>query len=257
MHLLSPLRLLTAAGLVALSGATASAETSISLDIGFGIRYVPPAQVTVPEGEYLRISAPEIGIAENTPTPVQWTKDGQPISGAKAATLVFDSVTASDAGVYVANYDQGRSSQSLILGVGPTQRLVNLSTRAQVGAGENTFIGGFVVTGAQTKKVILRAIGPTLSQFGVKHPVAQPVISIFDQNGKPYENGYVYPAVIGGPTYESDLAESLRKAGALPLPEGSKDAVEMRPFLPGSYTVHVTSADGSPGVVLLEIFEVP
>lgn len=243
-------RFLAALGAFALSTTVSWGETSLRLDVGFGIRYVPPSQVTVPEGEHLTITAPDI-------TPVHWTKNGKSIPDANSATLILPAVAASDAGTYVAVYDQARSSQSLVLAVGPTQRLINLSTRAQVGAGEKTFIAGFVVTGVQHKKVILRAIGPSLTQFGVKEPVAQPVITIFDQAGKLYTNGYAYAAVVGGLTYETDLAASLAKTGATPLPAGSKDAVEMRPFLPGAYTVHVTSADGSPGVVLLEIYEVP
>lgn len=251
-HLNCP-RFLVVLGAWCLTAASVSAETSLLLDTTFGVRYVPPSNVTVPSGERLIVTAPDFG-------PVQWTLNGQPIAGATDRVLVIPAVTPADAGSYVATYqDQppGRTSQSLVLAVGPTQRLANLSTRAQVGAGENTFIGGFAVTGPSHKKIILRAIGPTLSEFGVENPVAEPVIAIFDERGKPYTNSYVYPAVVGGPTYESDLAESLAKTGAFPLPPGTKDVVEMRPFIPGGYTVHVSSRDGSPGIVLLEVYEVP
>jgi len=80
---------------------------------------------------------------------------------------------------------------------------------------------------------------------------------VLDGNGRPYENAYVYPPVVGGPTYESDLAESLARTGAFLIPSGTRDAVVMKPFVPGSYTAQVTSADGSAGTVLLEIYEVP
>lgn len=248
--ILLSLRAFAAMAAVALSTALAWGETSLNLDVGFGIRYVPPSEVTVPVGEALTVTAPDL-------SPVYWTKNGTRIPDATTHTLVIPSVVGADVGTYLAHYDGGRTSQALILGVGPTQRLINLSTRAQVGAGEKTFIAGFVVSGRQQKKVILRAVGPTLTQFGVKEPVAEPVISVYDKDGKPYTNGYVYPAVVGGPTHESDLADSLAKTGAFPLPAGSKDAVSMMPFLPGAYSVHVNSADGTPGVVMLEIYEVP
>ena len=48
-----------------------------------------------------------------------------------------------------------------------------------------------------------------------------------------------------------DLAESLAKSGAFPVPAGTRDVVEMKPFLSGSYTAQVTSSDGTPGAVLL------
>jgi hypothetical protein len=250
IKILLSLRAFAVMAAVALSTALAWGETSLNLDVGFGVRYVPPSQVTVPVGETLTVTAPDI-------SPIHWTKNGTRIPEATTRTLTIPSVASADVGTYLAHYDGGRTSQALILGVGPTQRLTNLSTRAQVGAGEKTFIAGFVVSGRQQKKVILRAIGPTLTQFGVKEPVAEPVISVYDQDGKPYTNGYVYPAVVGGPTYESDLAESLAKTGAFPLPPGSKDAVSMMPFIPGAYSVHVNSADGTPGIVMLEIYEVP
>jgi hypothetical protein len=119
-------------------------------------------------------------------------------------------------------------------------------------------VSGFAVeAGTQPKKLILRAIGPSLAMFGVTSPVRAPVLRIFDSKGQPYTNGYVYPAVVGGPTYESDLAESLARTGAFPIPAGTRDAVLMMPFLPGSYTAQVTSGDGTAGTVLLEIYEVP
>jgi hypothetical protein len=241
-------------GAFALGAASSSGETSLLLDIGFGIRYVPPSFVTVPEREYLRISAPDLG-------PLQWQKSGQPIAGATSATLILPAVTSSDAGTYYAVYTSqemaGRGTQSLILGVGPVPRLLNLSTRAQIGSGEKTFIAGFVVANPNGKKIIIRAIGPSLAQFGITAPLAQPAIAIFDKDGKPYSNGYVYPLYVGAPTYETDLADSLARAGAFPLSAGTKDVVNMQAYLPGSYTVHVTSVDGGTGTVLLEIYEVP
>jgi hypothetical protein len=231
-----------------------AAETTLLLDINFGVRHVPPSQVAVPAGEKLSVIAPDFG-------PVQWFKNGAPLAGATDRTLSIPIVAAGDSGSYHAIYTAsamgGRGTQSLQLGVKPSQRLVNLSTRAQVGAGEKTFVAGFVVEGSGSKKIIIRAVGPTLADHGIEEPVMPPTIAIFDKEGNPYENGYVYPACVGCPTYESDLAESLIKAGAFPLPPGSNDVVKMMPFTPGAYTVHVNSADGSPGVVLLEIYEVP
>lgn len=249
-------RHLTAALALTIAASAARAETTLLLDIGFGIRWVPDSRVTLPSGEHLTVVAPDFGGGL-----VQWFKDGQAIPGATERALLIPSVAAADAGSYHAIYTApemgGRGTQSLQLGVKPSHRLVNLSTRAQVGAGEKTFIAGFVVAGTESKKIIIRAIGPTLSEYDVHEPVAHPAIAIFDKDGNAYENGFVYPACIGCPTYESDLAESLVKAGAFPLPPGSDDVVKMMPFEPGAYTVHVNSADGTPGVVLLEIYEVP
>ena len=237
----------------------ARGETAVMLDVGFGIRAVLPSRVTVPAGETLRIIAPEMGAG------VQyiWTKNGRAIADASERSLVINFVTSSDAGTYACLFSTPttlpQSSQSLVLGVGPTDRLVNISTRATIGgSGDQTLVSGFVVAaGGQAKKIIVRAVGPSLSMFGVSNPLRAPVLKIFDSTGKPYDNDYVYPAVVGGPTKETDLAESLARTGAFPLPGGTQDKVDMRPFVAGNYTVQVTSADGAAGTVLLEIYEVP
>jgi hypothetical protein len=234
----------------------ATGETSIKLDVGFGIRAVPPSRVTVPTGERLTIIAPNLG--ENIH--YTWTKNGRAIPDATGNTLMIDHVVSSDAGTYVCQFpNPGQSSQVLVLGVGPTDRLLNLSTRTTIGSGaDQGFISGFTVeAGAQPKKLILRAIGPSLAMFGVTNPVAAPILRIYDSRGQPYTNGYAYPAVVGGPTYESDLAESLAKTGAFPIPAGTRDAVVMMPFVPGAYTAEVTTGGAVGGAVLLEIYEVP
>lgn len=245
------------AGEVQLPAATG--ETSVTLDIGFGIRAVPPSRVTVPVGERLRIVAPNLGEGGT----YIWTKNGRALPDASGNQLVLDYVVSADAGTYAWQFSTPatlpRPSQSLVLGVGPTDRLLNLSTRANIGGGaEQGLVSGFAVqAGAQPKKLILRAVGPSLAMFGVTTPLAAPVLRIFDSNGQPYTNGYVYPAVVGGPTYETDLAESLARTGAFPLPAGTRDAVAMMPFPAGNYTAQVTSGDGTAGTVLLEIYEVP
>ncbi|MCX6951642.1 MAG: hypothetical protein NTV51_05600, partial [Verrucomicrobia bacterium] len=143
---------------------------------------------------------------------------------------------------------------------GPTDRLLNLSTRGTLAAGNGqSFTVGFVVAAGagQGKKIILRAVGPSLAGFGVTNPLRAPVLRVFDASGQPYTNGYAYPAVVGGPSYESDLAASLATTGAFPIPAGTLDAVVMMPFLPGAYTAQVTSGDNTAGTVLVEVYEVP
>lgn len=238
---------------------TTSGETSITLDVGFGIRAVAPSRVTVPAGERLRIIAPAAGEGFT----YIWTKNNRAIAGQTNRVFEISAVTAADAGTYGCLLGSPTSlpapSQAVILGVGPTERLLNLSTRLTLSAGaDQSAIAGFVVAaGSQPKKIIVRAVGPSLALFGVANPLRSPVLRIFDRDGRPYENAYAYPAVVGGPTYESDLADSLTRAGAFALPPGTRDVVLMMPFNAGSYTAQVTSADASAGSVLLEIYEVP
>src|SRR5262249_35795269 len=61
--------------------------------------------------------------------------------------------------------------------------LGNISTRAFVQTGDNVIIGGFIVQGTSTKRVIIRAIGPELGQYGVPNPLADPTLELHDGTG--------------------------------------------------------------------------
>src|SRR5205807_8008022 len=67
-------------------------------------------------------------------------------------------------------------------GSGPSH-LVNISTRMSVGTGSNVLIGGFIVKGTQSKTLILRAIGPSLSASGVTGVLDDPVLEVHDSGG--------------------------------------------------------------------------
>ena len=62
----------------------------------------------------------------------------------------------------------------------PSIPLLNISTRMNVGTGDNVLIGGFIVVGTEPKKVLLRAIGPSLTAFGVLNALADPTIELHE-----------------------------------------------------------------------------
>ena len=235
--------------------ATASgvlAETVISLlpVYPYSFRAIDPARVSVPVGEMVSVGTSEPN------TSGQWYKNGKPIPGATGPLLVLSPAGVGDGAQYHFQTTSGLFTQRLFLNVGPEQRLLNLSTRGRVGTAEETLILGFVVSGISEKKILIRAVGPSLAKFGLAGFVREPVITIYDSEGRPYLNDYTYAAVIGIGKAE-DIATSTQKTGAFPLLDNSKDAVDVRPFAPGAYTMHVSSKDGSAGVVLAEIYEVP
>src|SRR5262245_19652398 len=65
----------------------------------------------------------------------------------------------------------------------PASRLANISTRAFVQTGDDVMIGGFIVQGTEAKRVIIRAIGPELSQYGIPNFLADPVLELYDGTG--------------------------------------------------------------------------
>ena len=62
-------------------------------------------------------------------------------------------------------------------------RPLNVSTRLRVQTGENALIGGFIASGSATKKIIVRALGPSLANFGVPGFLADPRLELHDHNG--------------------------------------------------------------------------
>ena len=70
-------------------------------------------------------------------------------------------------------------SGAVYIFTGPTGiALLNVSTRLNVGVGDNVLIGGFIVVGNDPKRVLLRAIGPSLADFGILNALADPIIEL-------------------------------------------------------------------------------
>jgi len=128
-------------------------------------------------------------------------------------------------------------------------RLINLSARARVGTGSDVLVAGFVISGALPQTMLIRAIGPTLTAFGVGGVLADPRLEIYSGPTKIYENDDW-----GGATAFTTVANRI---GAFPLPASSRDAGLILTLPPGAYTVHVSGANPSSGVCLIEVYEVP
>jgi hypothetical protein len=129
-----------------------------------------------------------------------------------------------------------------------------------VSSGAGALIGGFVVSGSSTKSVIIRGVGPGLAAFGVAGWLADPVLSVYDssdtlvaQNSSWSSQAVAgpYQAVVG----PGNIINLDAIVGAFALSTGDTAAVADLP--PGSYTFQITSASGSTGRVLGEVYELP
>jgi len=161
-------------------------------------------------------------------------------------------------GLYSSVVSSGDNSTGVLLseiyaGSSITQRLVNLSARARVSTGDNLLIGGFVIRGNRPMTVLLRGVGPSLAGKGIAVPLTNPKLTLFDSTGAAVENNDNW----GQAVHLDDLRAATLATGAFALNEGSTDAALLTTLSPGVYSVHVTSVDGSAGVALVEIYEVP
>ena len=112
--------------------------------------------------------------------------------------------------------------------VAAAEKLANISTRVSVGTGDNQLIGGFIVTGTQPKKVIIRAIGPSLDQFGIGTALADPTLELHDQTG----------ALIATNDNWADSQQAEIEATGIP-PSHELESAIVRTLAPGAYTAVV------------------
>jgi hypothetical protein len=128
--------------------------------------------------------------------------------------------------------------------------LVNLSVRTNVGTGTDAPNVGFVVSGTASKRVLIRAVGPTLAAFGVPDVLADPQLQIF-KGGELLDSNDNW----GG---DAALAATFARIGAFGLADGnSKDAVLLVTLQPGAYTVVASGVNSSTGIALVEVYDVP
>jgi hypothetical protein len=132
-------------------------------------------------------------------------------------------------------------------------RLINVSARMNVTAGEGTLIAGFSITGNAPKKVLIRGIGPGLTAYGVTGVLSDPTITVF-ANGARVDTNDDWST---GTTPAAQLSAAYAQSGAFPLPTGSKDAALLLTLPPGGYTVQVTGVANTTGVALVEVYDVP
>jgi hypothetical protein len=137
------------------------------------------------------------------------------------------------------------------LGTPTRDRLVNLSSRAVVGTGANILIPGLVLSGESPRRLIIRAVGPGLRDFGVGTALDDPTMTVF--------RGTTVIAANDDWERQADasrLPPAMAAVGAFPLKPGSRDAALLVDLPPGAYTVQVAGAGGTSGVALVEVYEV-
>jgi len=122
--------------------------------------------------------------------------------------------------------------------------LANISTRGFVNTGQGQLIGGFIITGGP-KMVLIRAMGPSLTQFGVSPVLADPKLQLFENSTLLKEND----------NWETNANAEEIVATTL-APTDPKEAAVLIRLEPGYYTTVVSGADGGTGIALVEVYEI-
>jgi hypothetical protein len=123
---------------------------------------------------------------------------------------------------------------------------VNLSTRMFVQTGDNAGIGGFIISGSAPKHVLVRAIGPSLTQFGVTNALADPVLELHGPGGF---------TTVNNDNWQDDPVQAALISATGLAPSNSLESAIDATLNPGAYTAVARGKNSSVGVGLIEVFD--
>lgn len=131
------------------------------------------------------------------------------------------------------------------LDVAANSRLANISTRGLVESGNNVLIGGIISSKGLTK-VVVRAIGPSLGNFGIANPLLDPTLELFNNSGT---------AIAINDNWESSQKSEIEEA--MLAPGDARESAIVGALGPGNYTAVVRSKDGTTGIAVVEAYNIP
>ena len=131
--------------------------------------------------------------------------------------------------------------------------LGNVSTRAFVQTGENVMIGGFIVQGTGPKRVIIRAIGPELTQYGIADALANPRLELHNGTGALIASNDDWQTTILGGIITSNQVSDIQNSGHAPT--AASESAIVADLQPGNYTAIVRGVNNTTGVALVEVYD--
>lgn len=141
-----------------------------------------------------------------------------------------------------------------ILDVDEVSEFINISTRTYILDGEKVAIAGFVIEGTDAMTVLIQGVGPELSgaPYSLNEVLSDPMIGLYDETGTVMLENDDWED--SDATMISDVSSLV---GAFKLQSGSTSSAMVTTLDPGVYTVIVSSADGSAGIGLVEVYNIP
>jgi len=116
----------------------------------------------------------------------------------------------------------------------------------RVQTGDNVGIGGFIISGTAPKHVLVRAIGPSLTQFGVPNALPDPVLELHGQGG--------FITITNNNWTDDPTQQALILATGLAPSHSLESAIDAN-LTPGAYTAVVRGNNGTTGVALIEVYD--
>ena len=131
--------------------------------------------------------------------------------------------------------------------------LGNVSTRSFVQTGANVMIGGFIVQGTGPKRVIVRAIGPELTQYGIPNALANPILELHNGTGALIATNNDWQTTIIGGIITGSQVSNIQNSGHAPT--AASESAIIADLQPGNYTAILSGVNGTTGVALVEVYD--
>jgi hypothetical protein len=140
----------------------------------------------------------------------------------------------------------GTDTMQLNFLLAPPTAALNISTRALVGTGDNVLIGGFIVTGDAPKRVIIRAIAPSLNGNGTATGAAlqDPTLALFNSSGGMLQEN---------DDWATDQEQEIIST-TIP-PKDARESAIIRILEPGNYTAVVSGKESGAGIAVVEVYD--
>ncbi|HEX3817918.1 MAG TPA: peptidylprolyl isomerase [Chthoniobacterales bacterium] len=130
---------------------------------------------------------------------------------------------------------------------GPGSSLGNISTRGDVEGGNDVMIGGLIVSGQGAQRLLVRAIGPSLTAYGVANALSDPTLTLYDSQGT---------QVDFNDDWQKNPSASKIKSTNL-APSDPRESAILQSLMPGAYTAIVRGKGGATGTGLVEAYALP
>jgi hypothetical protein len=166
-------------------------------------------------------------------------------------SVILTTLTGNSSYTAVVRGKNGATGVGLVevydLGLGATSKLANISTRGFVDTGDNVMIGGFIVGGsaAEQTRIVVRAIGPSLSALGIANALPDPTLSLYDSNGT---------VLATNDNWQDGHQPEIMAAGLAPTDD--RESALFESLSPGAYTAIVAGKNGAVGVGLVEAYNI-
>jgi phospholipase/lecithinase/hemolysin len=173
---------------------------------------------------------------------VNTTVPAQDQSGVNPDTYLFwDDIHPTTGG----HHQLASEANRLLSGqVAPLAKATNISTRGMVGTSEDVLIAGFIISGSQPKKVIVRALGPTLGTLGVSGALTDPTITVVNSSNI---------VVASNDDWRNTQEAQIAASGFAPPSDLESAIIATLP--PGSYSAVVRGKNGGTGIGLVDVYE--